>query len=580
MNIDFLETVQEPDSCNIIAAEDASKEFARLSARLIAVTTSAHHLAGHLGSQKSVTLRQLKEKAELQLCKNLTEVRSAIEHVTGALHKYAGELHEHCSAAAKIRASAVLCCNNLRVLQNLSTSTPGNSVYDYRITQLEAELNSLQQAWIKNAAAAKSCDLALERAFKSQILPAIHIAQIATGDSVLRVFQASSDAAAANDPLLLGALVTIASDSVAPAITRQQAAMALLKLAILNPAKVYKQMGFTAEDLTLTTFISQTKALAASVGLLAGVPGLVTSVKLKPTGAGYPVLDCFGRSRGQLVAQIHLGDVAQAQQLVVLVPGMGSNVGGADNCIGALNTLKDKLKESDPQLASKTAMIVWLGYDSPGLFEEPGINHAQAGAAKLSSDLEVWQSLESRPKITVIGHSYGSTTAAFALQQLKTPVNRFIAIGSAGLHDSVNYNRIQATRVYAATAEPDVNSWQIDSPSGSTLATGQHNMHAHISSIVLAGLFASDHVAPIGRRTGRHRVDPRHLPGAQVLSVNSVKSSAGAPVGSHSLFLNLQQSQGLKRRGYLDEDSQAVAQITDILADRAKNNGGKNATAG
>jgi hypothetical protein len=82
--------------------------------------------------------------------------------------------------------------------------------------------------------------------------------------------------------------------------------------------------------------------------------------------------------------------------------------------------------------------IAWYGYDSPNLLTEHTMGSATEGAARLSQTLRGLDASVS-PSVTtsVIGHSYGSTTAFLAVGGASTDlgVDRLIAVGSAGVPD-------------------------------------------------------------------------------------------------------------------------------------------------
>lgn len=82
--------------------------------------------------------------------------------------------------------------------------------------------------------------------------------------------------------------------------------------------------------------------------------------------------------------------------------------------------------------------IAWYGYDSPNLLTEHTMGSAAEGAARLSQTLRGLDASVS-PSVTtsVIGHSYGSTTAFLAVGGASTDlgVDRLIAVGSAGVPD-------------------------------------------------------------------------------------------------------------------------------------------------
>lgn len=86
--------------------------------------------------------------------------------------------------------------------------------------------------------------------------------------------------------------------------------------------------------------------------------------------------------------------------------------------------------------SEKSVTIAWYGYDSPDLVSEAGMKQAEEGAATLTSMLRgLAQASPSAATTTVIGHSYGSTTAFLAVGTAEEGlgVDRLVAVGSAGV---------------------------------------------------------------------------------------------------------------------------------------------------
>lgn len=82
--------------------------------------------------------------------------------------------------------------------------------------------------------------------------------------------------------------------------------------------------------------------------------------------------------------------------------------------------------------------IAWYGYDSPGLLTEHTMGSASEGAARLGATLAgLDHEVSSSVTTSVIGHSYGSTTAFLAVggSGVDLGVDRLIAVGSAGVPD-------------------------------------------------------------------------------------------------------------------------------------------------
>lgn len=118
-------------------------------------------------------------------------------------------------------------------------------------------------------------------------------------------------------------------------------------------------------------------------------------------------------------AAIAIGNPDTAKHTAVIVPGTSSSVKGGwlhDNHDDALN-LFNQAKAADPN--NPTAVIAWMGYDAPNDFTDPRIATpmlARIGGAALAEDVNgLWVThLGVGQNVTVLGHSYGSTTVADA----------------------------------------------------------------------------------------------------------------------------------------------------------------------
>ncbi|WP_196073320.1 alpha/beta hydrolase [Nakamurella alba] len=156
-------------------------------------------------------------------------------------------------------------------------------------------------------------------------------------------------------------------------------------------------------------------------------------------------------------AAISVGDMATADNVAVLVPGMGSDVPGyLDNQLG--NALD--LKAEADRTAGTTAVVAWVGYRAPGVdvaVSDPAL--AAAGAALLTQDLAGFAGTRTGDpgRTTVVAHSYGSTTASFAFAG-GADADALVLIGSpgAGPADSVgDYPGLGPGSVFVGAASGD-----------------------------------------------------------------------------------------------------------------------------
>ncbi len=142
-------------------------------------------------------------------------------------------------------------------------------------------------------------------------------------------------------------------------------------------------------------------------------------------------------------AAIARGNVDTADNVAVFVPGMTSNV--TDSMKGYANDMdqlqhRAELENKRANQAATTATVTWIGYAAPQLgWDLLGANSvaddhaAQAGAAKLVPFLRgIDAARDHDAHLSVLGHSYGSTTAGLALQQ-DTGVDDVVFFGSPGI---------------------------------------------------------------------------------------------------------------------------------------------------
>lgn len=149
------------------------------------------------------------------------------------------------------------------------------------------------------------------------------------------------------------------------------------------------------------------------------------------TGRPRQILLIDGMGDGR-VAEV-FGDLDTADAVAVVVPGMGTDL---DNFEATVRTPVASLADV---AGPSTATVAWLGYDPPDGFgigpdERADLLHARA--AHLGGDAlgKTVDGLDLDPAVTVtlIGHSYGSTTVA-ADVAAGGRVDRVVALGSPGM---------------------------------------------------------------------------------------------------------------------------------------------------
>lgn len=142
------------------------------------------------------------------------------------------------------------------------------------------------------------------------------------------------------------------------------------------------------------------------------------------------------RSGERLKVAIGIGDFDKAQHIGVYVPGKGTTVRGSLlDCVTkseGLITAAQKVRESS------YATVAWLGYDAPLSIPDVANTHrANAGADRLENFLEgvraIYGEKEQKVHLTLLGHSYGSTTSGVAASHVSpNVVDDLVLFGSPG----------------------------------------------------------------------------------------------------------------------------------------------------
>lgn len=167
-------------------------------------------------------------------------------------------------------------------------------------------------------------------------------------------------------------------------------------------------------------------------------------------------------------AAIAVGDMDTATQITTLVPGMGTTVAGSmESWSGAAENLYHeqwRLNEDYEVERGGLAVVAWIGYDTPVMpWVDPGdvlrSDKAEAGAANLVDFLEGisgTRDWSEGQNLSLVGHSYGTTTAMFAAAE--TAVENLTMLGSAGADssiDSVDDLKVNPANIWASEADAD-----------------------------------------------------------------------------------------------------------------------------
>lgn len=197
-----------------------------------------------------------------------------------------------------------------------------------------------------------------------------------------------------------------------------------------------------------------------------------------------------------VLAGVSIGNLDTATQVTINVPGMGTTVAGSmeEWTRASDNLYREQGKQNELYRPEESlAVVSWIGYDTPrqatqGYVDVLSSERAVGGGDSLASLLEGitaargWAPGEN---LSVVAHSYGTTTAAFAVAQ--TPVENLTLLASAGLDSSVSTVgdlMVDADRVWASEAEGD---WVAD------LGRGNYIVQEFGGRVQWSGAWFHDH---------------------------------------------------------------------------------------
>ncbi|OBF05223.1 alpha/beta hydrolase [Mycobacterium sp. 852002-10029_SCH5224772] len=158
---------------------------------------------------------------------------------------------------------------------------------------------------------------------------------------------------------------------------------------------------------------------------------------------------------------IAIGNPDHADNTTVLVPGTGSSVrDGYLTHRDGLNVYSEA-QRADP--TKSNSVLVWMGYHAPDSAIDPQIGQttlARNGGGLLAGDVNALAvTHDGAPShVTVMGHSYGSTTVADAAAGSGMHANDIVLVGCPGTdlaHSAGSFNLPEGGHVYVGAASTD-----------------------------------------------------------------------------------------------------------------------------
>ncbi|MEV4715087.1 alpha/beta hydrolase [Micromonospora sp. NPDC049374] len=204
----------------------------------------------------------------------------------------------------------------------------------------------------------------------------------------------------------------------------------------------------------------------APAGFVEAYPS--TAAAMESAGAPYARWAAQGRqflafdSHGDGRAVEVLGDLATADRIAVLVPGVGTRLADFDRGLGGVpqrapaeqaRALHAALRAADPH--ARVAVLAWLGYDPPdGVTTAATPAAGRRGADQLGDHLRTLAGRLPAARITVVGHSYGALVVGLAAMDAPPQVTDVVTLGGVGV-GAEHADQFGPVRVWAAEAPDD-----------------------------------------------------------------------------------------------------------------------------
>ncbi|MEN1974764.1 alpha/beta hydrolase [Cellulomonas sp. P4] len=198
---------------------------------------------------------------------------------------------------------------------------------------------------------------------------------------------------------------------------------------------------------------------------LAGLDAVERALAAHP-GRKLLLLDIAGDH--QLKAAVAVGDVDAAAHVGVFVPGFTTTVAGSlEDHVASIEDLTSRARAESRAHGDQgdVAVVAWLGYEAPQWSDLPDLagrfvtsdDVARDGGRDLAGFLrgvDAARDLQ-HPRLTALGHSYGSTTTGFAMRE-QTGLDAAVVFGSPGLGtDAIENLDVPARSLYRVEATLD-----------------------------------------------------------------------------------------------------------------------------
>jgi hypothetical protein len=168
---------------------------------------------------------------------------------------------------------------------------------------------------------------------------------------------------------------------------------------------------------------------------------------------------------GDGAAAIAMGNPDKAANTAVVVKGLGSGVKQGTLVNPDARNLYTEANRAD--WGNDTAVVLWVGYDAPDTWHDPGLyepNMARTGGQALAADVNALAVTHQGPPthMTVVGHSYGSTTVADAAAGYGMHTDDAVLVGSPGTdmaRSAADFHLPPGGHLYVGDASRDDVGW-------------------------------------------------------------------------------------------------------------------------
>lgn len=158
---------------------------------------------------------------------------------------------------------------------------------------------------------------------------------------------------------------------------------------------------------------------------------------LKPTDGIHRQLIAFD-TVGQGRAIIAIGDVDTADYVSFLVPGMYYGVDARvvpwTGIAASLASEQQGWLDRNDEAHRSTAVLSWIGYETPTLVDVASMTDAREGSRELSRSLDGLRAsrASAEPFVSLLAHSYGATAAMLAVDSGGSTVDALAIVGAPG----------------------------------------------------------------------------------------------------------------------------------------------------